>query len=93
MQPKIRLFVSELRSPVTPFDRGKTIAKSAYFAKNAHCFEKCNVFGNGKCELSATKEGRNGANFWQGKVQNSSPISAFWQGKVQTSSPISARLR
>ena len=44
-------------------------------AKNANCFEKCNVFGNGKCELSAIQEGRNwGANFWQGKAQNSSPI-------------------
>ena len=50
---------------ITPFDS----------AKNANCFEKCNVFGNGKCELSAIQEGRNwGANFWQGKVQNSSPI-------------------
>ena len=35
-----------LRSPVTmvtPFDRGKTIAKSANFTKNANCFEECNV--------------------------------------------------
>ena len=36
-------FFSVLRSPVTPFDRGKTIAKSAKFAKNANCFEECNV--------------------------------------------------
>ena len=28
-------------------------------AKNANCFEKCNVFGNGKCELSAIQEGKN----------------------------------
>ena len=36
---------------ITPFDS----------AKNANCFEKCNVFGmrNGKCELSAIQEGRN----------------------------------
>ena len=36
-----------------------------------------------------------GANFWQGKVQNSSPIlrCTFWQGKVQNSYPISALLR
>ena len=33
------------------FDRGKT--KSANFTKNGNCFEECNVFGNGKCELSA----------------------------------------
>ena len=32
---------------ITPFDS----------AKNANCFEKCNVFGNGKCELSAIQEG------------------------------------
>ena len=25
--------------------------------KNANCFEECNVFGNGKCELSAIQEG------------------------------------
>ena len=44
---------------ITPFDG----------AKNANRFEKCNVFGNGKCG------GRNwGAIFWQGKAQNSSPI-------------------
>ena len=40
-----------LRSPVTLFDRSKT--------KNANCFEERNVFGNGKCELSALQEGRN----------------------------------
>ena len=27
--------------------------------KNGNCFEECNVFGNGKCELSAIQEGRN----------------------------------
>ena len=69
---------------ITPFDS----------AKNANRFEKCNVFGNGKCELSAIftrgetevqffgKEKRKtlreywGAHFWQGEVQNSSPILA-----------------
>ena len=51
MQPEILSFVSVLRSPVTPFDRTKT--------KNASCFEECNVFGNGKCELNAIQEGRN----------------------------------
>ena len=25
--------------------------------KNANCFEECNVFGNGKCELSVIQEG------------------------------------
>ena len=61
--------------PVTPFDRGKTIVKSANFTKNANCFEECNVFSNGKCELSAIEEGRNkGAKFWQAKVQTSPPI-------------------
>ena len=36
---------------IAPFDM--------YSAKNANRFEKCNVFGNGKCELSAIQEGRN----------------------------------
>ena len=68
MQPEIPSFVLLLRTPVTPFD-------SANFAKNANCLEECNVFGNGKCEISANQDGRNeGANFWQGKVKNSSPI-------------------
>ena len=31
-------------------DRSKT--------KNANCFEERNVFGNGKCDLSALQEGR-----------------------------------
>ena len=67
VQPEIRSFVSVLRSPVTLFDRNKT--------KNGNCFEESNVFGNGKCELSAIQDGRNwGANFWQGKAQNCSPI-------------------
>ena len=51
VQPEIRSFVSVLRSPVMPFDRSKT--------KNENCFEERNVFGNGKCELSALQEGRN----------------------------------
>ena len=67
VQPEIRSFVSVLWSPVTPLDRSKR--------KNGNGFEECNVFGNGKCELSAIQEGRNeDANSWQGKVQNSSPI-------------------
>ena len=37
---KNQSFVSVLRSLVTLFDRGKTIAKSANFAKNANCFEE-----------------------------------------------------
>ena len=70
MQLEDRSFVLLLRTLVTPFD-------SANFTKNANCFEECHVFGNGECELSANQERRNeGANFWQGKVQNSSPILA-----------------
>ena len=48
MQPETRSFVSALRSPVMPFDKGKTIAESENFTKNANCFKECNVFGNGK---------------------------------------------
>ena len=65
-QPEIPSFVSVLRSPVTPFDRSKT--------KNAKCFEECNVFGNGKCELCTIQEGRKRCKFLARKVQNSSPI-------------------
>ena len=43
MQLEFRSFVSMLRFPVTTFDKGKTIAKSASFMKNANCFEECNV--------------------------------------------------
>ena len=51
VQPEIRSFALPLRSPVNhrPFDS----------AKNANRFEKCNVLGNGKCELSVIQEGRN----------------------------------
>ena len=56
---KFNRFFSVLLSPVTPFDRGKTIAQSANFTKNANCFEECNVLATGKCELSAISEGRN----------------------------------
>ena len=52
---EIRSFVSVLRSPVTPFDRSKT--------KNANCFKECNVFGSGKCELSAIQDGRKRCKF------------------------------
>ena len=48
VQQETRWLVSVLRFPITPFDRGKTIAKSANFTKNANCFEECNVLGNGK---------------------------------------------
>ena len=48
VQPETWSFVSVLRSPVTQFDRGKTIAKSANFTKKGNCFVECNVFGNEK---------------------------------------------
>ena len=68
VQPEIRSFFLLLLTLVTPFD-------SANFTKNANCSEEWNVFGNGKCELSANQERRNErANFWQGRVQNSSPM-------------------
>ena len=66
--------------------------------KNPNCFEECNVFMcNGSVNSAPFQRGvrERGANFWQGKVRNSSPIlrCTFWQGKVQKSSPISALLR
>ena len=50
MASDFRSCVSVLRSSVTPFDRSKP--------ENLNCFEECNVFGNGKCELGAIQEGR-----------------------------------
>ena len=47
MQQETRSLVSVLRSSVTSFDRSKT--------KNGNCFEECNDFGNGKCELTPFK--------------------------------------
>ena len=67
---------SAARNSIVCFAASNTChAISANFTKNANCSEEWNVFGNGKCELSANQKRRNeGANFWQGKVQNSSPI-------------------
>ena len=48
---EIRSFVLLLRT----LSRHLTVR----ITKNAKCFEECNVFGNGKCELSANQEGRN----------------------------------
>ena len=64
---------------ITPFDS----------AKDANRFQKCNVFGNGKCG------GRNwGANFLarkSAKLVANTKVHIFWQGEVQNSSPILAR--
>ena len=49
-----------------PFKRGET--KVHIFGK-----EKCKMF----CQLVLVKHFAQGANFWEGKVQNSSPISAL----------------
>ena len=70
---------------ITPFDS----------AKNANRFEKCNVFGNGKCEFSANQEGRNwGANFLarkSAKLVANTKVQIFGKEKCQNSSPILAR--
>ena len=90
VQPEIRSFVSinsVLRSPAIwqKRRRMRTVSKGAtYLATESVNFAP---FKRGVRER--------GANFWHGKVQNSSPIlrCTFWQGKVQNSSPISALLR
>ena len=92
VQPEIRSFVSVLRTPC------HAICNLTEATKNANCFEEYNVFMcNGSVTSAPFKRGvrEKGANFWQGKVQNSSPIlrCTFWQGKVQNSSPISALLK
>ena len=51
MQPEVRSFCFGASIPCHAFDRSKT--------KNANCFGKRNLFGNGKCELSPLQEGRN----------------------------------
>ena len=68
VQPEIRSFVLLHRSPVTPFDS----------AKNANCFEECNVFGNGSVNLAPFKRGET-------KVQSFGKESAklFANTKVQ----------
>ena len=50
LQLEIWSFVLLLRFPITLFD-------SANFMKNANRFEECNVFGKGKCEISAHSRG------------------------------------
>ena len=74
VQPEIRsfFFFPVLRSPVTPFDSSKT--------KNANCFEECNVFGNGKCKLSAIQEGRNRCKYLSRK--SAKPFANFSATKV-----------
>ena len=86
VHPEIRSFVSVLRSPLTPFDRSKT--------KDANFFEKCNVFGNGKCELSAIQVGRKRCTFLarkSAKLFANTKVHIFGR-KVQNSSPILALL-
>ena len=39
--------------------------------KNANCFEECNVLATESVNSAPFKRGERGANFWQGKVQNS----------------------
>ena len=64
---------------ITPFDS----------AKNANRFKKCNVFGNGKCELSAIQGGRNwGTNFLarkSAKLVANTKVHIFGKEKCKTS--------
>ena len=83
---------SVLRSPVTPFDRGKTIAKSANFTKNANCFEECNVLATESVNSAPFHRGETEVQiFGKEKCKTLRQFQRF--GKVQTSSPISALLR
>ena len=84
VQPEVRSFFSVLRSPVTPSGRGKTIAKSANFTKNANCFEECNVLATESVNSAPFHRGETKVqNFWQGKVQNPSPIQRFGKEKCK----------
>ena len=84
VQPEIRSFVSCF-DPLSPHlteakRRTRTVSKSATFlatvSVNSAPFKKgetkVQIFCKKKCKTL-----RQGANFWQGKVQNSSPISAL----------------
>ena len=66
--------------------RLRTVSKSATYLATESVNSAPFMFKRGVRER--------GANFWQGKVQYSSPIlrCALWQGKVQNSSPIFALL-
>ena len=62
-------FVSVIRSPVTPFDRSKTLRWTMRTASKSATF-----LATENVNSAPFKRGERGANFWQGKVQNSSPI-------------------
>ena len=84
VQPEIRSFVSCF-DPLSRYlteakRRARTVSKSATFlateSVNSAPFKR----GETKVQIFGKKKGktlRQGANFWQGKVHNSSPISAL----------------
>ena len=69
MQPEIPLFVSVIRSRVTPFDRSKTLRRMTGTASKSATF-----LATENVNSAPFKRGERGANFWRRKVQNSSPI-------------------
>ena len=90
VQPENRSFVSRC------FDSLSYHLTEA--TKNANCFEECNVFGNGKSELSAIQEGspRKRCTFLARKGAKpfaNTKVHFFFARKVQNSSPFSAQLR
>ena len=69
------------------------LAKSANFRKIANCFELCNVFGKGKCELRAIYEGRNwGAIFGKEKCKLLRQFQRYWGDVTSVSLSLSLSL-
>ena len=65
----VQSFVSVIQSPVTPFDRSKTLRRMIRTASKSAAF-----LATENVHSAPFRRGERGANFWQGKVQNSSPI-------------------
>ena len=83
-----------LQSPVTPFGRGKTIAKSANFTMNANCFEECNVLATESVNSAPFHRGETKVQiFGKEKCKTLRQFQRFGKESKQTSSPISALLR
>ena len=65
-------FVSMIQSPVTPFDRSKSLRRTLRTASKSGTF-----LATENVNSAPFKRGERGVNFWQGKVQNSSPTSVL----------------
>ena len=96
VQPKIRSFVSVLRSPVTPFDRGKRSSRVRILRRMRTVSKSATFLATESMNSAPFKRGETKVQFFvkdPEKCKTFRQIQRFWQGKVQTSLPISALLR